>query len=91
MNNVESLLEHLCSGNGQQQLYNASINTYKMNKHNVYLTSEDNNKDYVCVKPGISRSQKLEESLKSKVFNNLFAKPKDRTVPIGNVFEARYM
>ena len=55
-----------------------------MKKRDVDLTSEDNNKDSVCDKPGISRSQQLEESLKSKVVNNFFAKLKDRTVPIGD-------
>ena len=52
-------------------------------ENNVYLRSEDKNKDYVCIKPDIARSQKLEELLMSKVVNNIFAKTKNRTVPIG--------
>ena len=41
-------------------------------KKRSFLSIEDNNKYYVCVKPVLSRSQKLEESLKSKVVNNFF-------------------
>ena len=84
------MLEKLCSINGQQKIYTASTNTYKSNKHNVYLTSKYNNKYYGCVIPGISRNQQLEELLKSKVVNNCFAKTKDSTVPIRNCFEAQY-
>ena len=84
------MLEQFCSGDGQNQSYTACTNTYKRKKNNVDLTSEDNNKGYVCDKHVISRSQQLEEYLKSKVVSNLYAKPKDKTVPIGNVFEYRY-
>ena len=62
----------------------------KKGRKNVDLTSEDNNKYSVCVQADISKIQQLEESLKSKVVNNLFPKPKDSTVPIGNVFESQY-
>ena len=80
----------MCSENGKHKLYTEITSTYKRKKHGVLLTSEDINKDYVCVKPGISRSQKLDESLKAKGVNNLFAKLKYRTVPIGNFSEAKY-
>ena len=89
LNNADNFLEQLCSWNLKQKLYTASINTFKRKKHDVDLKSEENNKDYVCVKPGIWRSQQLEEFLKSRVVSNLFAKPKDRIAPIGNIFEAR--
>ena len=60
-NNVKNFLEKFCSGNGQHQLYTSSTTTYKRKKNNIQLTSEDNNKYYVCIKPGISISQQLEE------------------------------
>ena len=60
-----------------------------MNKY-VYLTSEDNNKDSVYVKPDVLKIHQLEELLRSKVVNNLFDQHKDRTEPIGNLFEAEY-
>ena len=53
LHNIDNLLEPLCYGNGQQKSYTASTNTYKRKKNNAYITSEDNNKYYVCVKPGI--------------------------------------
>ena len=67
LNNTGNFIQQLCYVNGQQQSYTASTNTYKRKKKNVYHTSEDNGKDSVCVKPGILRSQQLEESLKSNV------------------------
>ena len=67
LNGVDNFLGQLCSGNRQKNLYTASTNAYKSKKNYLYLTSEDKNKDYVCVKPGISRSQKLEEQLNPKV------------------------
>ena len=59
-------------------------------KSNVDFKREEINKYSVYVKPGISRSQQLEELSNSKVVDNLFNKPKNRTVPIGDVFEAQY-
>ena len=53
-----------------------------MNKNNVDLTSEEK-KYYVCVKPGISKSQQLEESLKSKVVNIFLLNPKTWQYQLG--------
>ena len=60
-----------------------------MNKY-VYLTSEDNNKDSVYVKPDVLKIKQLEELLSSNVSNDFFDKHKDRTEPTGNLFEAEY-
>ena len=59
LNNVNYFLEQLCYVNLQHKSYTTSTNIYKRKKHYVYLTSEDNNKDYVRDNPGISRSQQL--------------------------------
>ena len=61
LNSIDDFLEQYFSGNGLHQLYTARNNTYIRNKNNGYLTSEYNNKYYVYVKPGVSRSQQLEE------------------------------
>ena len=84
-NNAENFLEQLCSGNGQQNIYTESTNTYKRKKQNSDLTSEDKIKYYVCVKHVISRSQQLEELFKSKLVIILL-KPKTGQYQLG-IFE----
>ena len=74
LNDIDDFLEQLCFVNRQQQSYTASNNNQKIRKQ-LHLTSEDKNKDYVCVKTGISRSQQLEKLLKSKVVD-IFINPK---------------
>ena len=60
LNRVNNFLEKLCSGNGQQKLFTTSTNTYKRNKIDVDITSDDNDTDFVYVNPGISRSKLFE-------------------------------
>ena len=54
-----------------------------MKKNSLDHTSEDNNKDYVCVKPGISMIQQLEELLRSKVVNDFLINPKTGQYQLG--------
>ena len=60
LNRVNNFLEKLCSGNGQQKLFTTSTNTYKRNKIDVDINSDDNDTDSVYVNPGISRSKLFE-------------------------------
>ena len=59
------------SGNGQQQLYTASTNTYKGKKIDVDITSEYNDTNYVYTKPGVPSSKPFEALLKSKAVKKL--------------------
>ena len=90
LNRVDNFLEQLCSGYGQQKSYTASTNTYKRKKIDVDITGEDNDTDYVYVKTSVSKSKPYESSLKSKSARQIFSKPNNRTLPIGDVFEAQY-
>ena len=60
LNRVDNFIEQLCSRNWQNQLYTTSTNAYKKKKTDVYLTSEDNDKYFVYVKPGVSNSNPFE-------------------------------
>ena len=60
LNRVDNFLGHLCSGNGQQQLYTASNKTHKSNKTYVDIKSEYNDTDSVYVKTGVSSSKPFE-------------------------------
>ena len=60
LNRVKNLLEQLCNGNGKQQLYTASTNTYKRKEEYLDITSKDNDTDNFYIKPGVSRSKPFE-------------------------------
>ena len=61
----------MCSGNGHQQLYTASTNTYIRNKIDLDVTSEYNYTDPVYVKPDVSSSKPFELLFNSDGVKNI--------------------
>ena len=50
--------------NGQHQSYASRGNTYKLNKYDIDLTSENKNNDSVSIKPGVLISKPFKESFR---------------------------